>query len=294
MNYSFIIPHKDSQEFLYKCIESIPIRDDIEIIVVDDNSDNKEFDEKYLKNHNAKLILSHESITAGGARNLGLKAANGKWILFADADDFYTEGFINELDKYVESENDIVYFDVEDKYHKYVNLDRIHQAILRHNEEDVFYLRYRVTNIWLKMFRLAFLKSWNIQFERAEVGNDVLFAMLTSYLAKQIVFLPCKLYAYTWHPNNTTYKKRTAEQNVRNYINLLKLNYFLKKINAKNFQRSLGKFILRIIKRDGLIQFVRFTFILLSKLKSIKHEEKEYIQILCTINPKLLLKFDIK
>lgn len=294
MNYSFIIPHKDSQEFLYKCIESIPIRDDIEIIVVDDNSENKEFDENYLKDHNARLILSHESITAGGARNLGLEAANGKWILFADADDFYTEGFINELDKYVESRNDIVYFDVEDKYHKYVNLDKIHQAILRHNEEDVFYLRYRVTNIWLKMFRLAFLKSWNIQFERAEVGNDVLFAMLTSYLAEHIVFLPYKLYAYTWHPNNTTYKKRTAEQNVKNYTNLLKLNYFLRTINAEKYQRSLTRFILRIFKRDGLIQLVRFTYILLSNFKSIKREEKEYVRILCVINPKFLSKFDME
>lgn len=37
--YSFIIPHKNSPDLLNRCIQSIPKRDDIEIIIVDDNSD---------------------------------------------------------------------------------------------------------------------------------------------------------------------------------------------------------------------------------------------------------------
>jgi len=37
--YSIIIPHKNIPELLIRCIESIPSKNDIEIIVVDDNSD---------------------------------------------------------------------------------------------------------------------------------------------------------------------------------------------------------------------------------------------------------------
>ena len=38
-NYSFVIPHHNSPTLLNRCLDSIPQREDIEIIVVDDNSD---------------------------------------------------------------------------------------------------------------------------------------------------------------------------------------------------------------------------------------------------------------
>ena len=38
INYSIIIPHKNSPELLERCLNSIPERKDIEIIVVDDCS----------------------------------------------------------------------------------------------------------------------------------------------------------------------------------------------------------------------------------------------------------------
>lgn len=37
-NYSFIIPHHNSPDLLNRYLKSIPQREDIEIIVVDDNS----------------------------------------------------------------------------------------------------------------------------------------------------------------------------------------------------------------------------------------------------------------
>ena len=37
INYSIIIPHKNSAILLKRCLDSIPQRNDIEIIVVDDN-----------------------------------------------------------------------------------------------------------------------------------------------------------------------------------------------------------------------------------------------------------------
>ena len=39
INFSFIIPHKNTPDLLQKCLDSIPRRDDVQIIVVDDNSD---------------------------------------------------------------------------------------------------------------------------------------------------------------------------------------------------------------------------------------------------------------
>ena len=38
-SYSIIIPHKNTPKFLQRCLDSIPQREDLEVIVVDDNSD---------------------------------------------------------------------------------------------------------------------------------------------------------------------------------------------------------------------------------------------------------------
>ena len=37
--YTFIIPHHNSPELLNRCLDTIPKRSDIQIIVVDDNSE---------------------------------------------------------------------------------------------------------------------------------------------------------------------------------------------------------------------------------------------------------------
>ena len=38
-NYTIIIPHKNTTDLLRKCIDSIPKRNDVQVIIVDDNSD---------------------------------------------------------------------------------------------------------------------------------------------------------------------------------------------------------------------------------------------------------------
>ena len=37
--YSIIIPHKNIPKLLQRCLDSIPERDDVQVIIVDDNSD---------------------------------------------------------------------------------------------------------------------------------------------------------------------------------------------------------------------------------------------------------------
>ena len=39
-NYSFIIPHRNTPKLLQRLLDSIPERDDVEIVIIDDNSDN--------------------------------------------------------------------------------------------------------------------------------------------------------------------------------------------------------------------------------------------------------------
>ena len=103
INYSIIIPHKNCPDLLNRCLGSIPLRDDIHIIIVDDNSDNDK-KPQYDRNNMEIIFLDAEhSRGAGHARNVGLNRAKGKWLLFADADDYYCEHGFEILDKYLDS-----------------------------------------------------------------------------------------------------------------------------------------------------------------------------------------------
>ena len=69
--FSFIIPHKNNPTLLQRCVNSIPSRDDIQIIIVDDNSDPKIVDWNALKFNasNLDIVFAKENKGAGYARN---------------------------------------------------------------------------------------------------------------------------------------------------------------------------------------------------------------------------------
>ena len=113
-NYSVIIPHHNTPDLLRRCIDSIPQRDDLEIIIVDDNSDENIVDFSCFPGKgkkNTKIIFSKEGRGAGFSRNCGVREASGIWLIFADADDYFTSKFNDILDKYTECNNiDVVFF----------------------------------------------------------------------------------------------------------------------------------------------------------------------------------------
>jgi glycosyltransferase involved in cell wall biosynthesis len=118
MNYSIIIPHKNTPKLLTRLLNSIPTRDDIEIIIVDDNSSDAivNFEEfPGIQKKNVTVLFSRkENKGAGYARNYGMAAANGKWLMFADSDDLYNkEKFTETIDKHLSSDADIIFYGVE-------------------------------------------------------------------------------------------------------------------------------------------------------------------------------------
>jgi glycosyltransferase involved in cell wall biosynthesis len=87
---SIIIPMYNVERFLVECVNNININDiDYEIIMVNDGSpDNSVRIAEGLASRNLKIkVISQENKGLGGARNTGIKAAQGKYILFLDADD---------------------------------------------------------------------------------------------------------------------------------------------------------------------------------------------------------------
>lgn len=90
---SIIVPLFNNENYIKRCILSIINQSykNIQIIIIDDCSTDegsnkvKELQNKY---NNIKYIKSHKKLGPGGARNKGIKYADGKYITFLDSDDW--------------------------------------------------------------------------------------------------------------------------------------------------------------------------------------------------------------
>ena len=98
IKFTVIIPFFNSSKYSDDLLNSIPALPEFEIIFVDDKSSKNEADE--LKriianhpNHSVKYYLNDRKKSAGTCRNIGLEHANGKWVIFADSDDYFTSDF---------------------------------------------------------------------------------------------------------------------------------------------------------------------------------------------------------
>lgn len=88
---SIILPVYNRENKVLKALESIPYRKDIEVIAIDDGStDNTLEILKKHKRNNYKIIHITENKGVGFARNVGLNAATGDWIISLDSDDYFT------------------------------------------------------------------------------------------------------------------------------------------------------------------------------------------------------------
>lgn len=118
---SVIIPVYNQEKLITKCLESIPKRKDIEIIVVNDGSTDKTGG--YLKNYKAfgykdlKIIDYKQNKGVSHARNKGLDIAKGEYIVFIDSDDYiYGDVFNKIVDNYLNGENELVFYDLENNF----------------------------------------------------------------------------------------------------------------------------------------------------------------------------------
>lgn len=121
---SIIVPCYNSSKWIKKCLKSIPKRDDIEIICIDDGSTDDTYSkiDKYMSKNKIKgeLIDLVDNYGVSYARNRGIEYAKGEYLLMLDSDDYIDGKVFNEIvDNYLDSENDMVFYDMENNV-KYV------------------------------------------------------------------------------------------------------------------------------------------------------------------------------
>ena len=267
ITYSFIIPHKNTPDLLQRCLDSIPVREDIEVIVVDNNSspDMVDFDDFPVSNRaGLRVVSDNNSIGAGGARNTGLALARGDWVLFADADDYYSEGFLNILDNYSDCKIDVLYFNQNVvKGRKVVR--NVFAFIDNYQEEDentILAIKYKHHVPWNKMVRRDFLAKHGVRFEDCVAGNDILYSYLCGYHTKQFRVERARLYNYVVNPNSIVHKrKNNSIYYICVFSHLYQSNTFFEYIHHADLKRPLFSRFLSILLKKGFSQCLYAFFV---------------------------------
>ena len=110
---TIIIPVFNQEKLILRALDSIPIRDDIEIIVINDGSTDQT--KEVIENYDFKnlTIIIDSPINEGCAASLnkGIELAHGEYILQLDSDDYLiTNNFNLFLDEIKESHEDLIFF----------------------------------------------------------------------------------------------------------------------------------------------------------------------------------------
>ncbi len=205
---SVVVPHYGTPELLDRCVLSVPVCNDVELIVVQDENRNG----------------------AGWARNVGFRKAIGRWVTFVDADDYLPDNFECILDILRHADADILFF-----RNKAVMSENAEVPSKRENYEQCFRryfesgddssLRYQMCSLWGKFFSRNFIETNHIEFDEIYWSNDVFFSLKAGYSAKNIQVFHDVAYILTEHPGSLTSYNCKSEEEWQTRFSVLKRKY---------------------------------------------------------------------
>ena len=208
---SVIVPTYNDEEYLRECIEHIIKQDmgfeNIQLIIIDDQSkDNSykiamEYAEKYPNNIIVRKT-DKNSNSGGRPRNIGIKYAKGKYLMFSDADDYFGYDAFRIMYNKIEKENaDIIIanwnYMSEDgtPWEKPVfDTKRFQYFKLSLNDYNSFWVMN--SSMCNKIFNTEFIKRNNIKCLEGLPGEDTYFSMNSFLCADKIYYTPDIIYYY--------------------------------------------------------------------------------------------------
>lgn len=211
VDLSVIIPLYNAQHTLDACLKSVCNQKEIllEIILINDGSSDAthEMCLRYAENDSRIKFITRQNGGVAAARNSGLEIASGKYITFADQDDWIEPDAYTVLVKEADNENaDMVVFGYSKDMDGSVSLmqNRRHIPKIISEKEDLiryafFREEYRAfaAFVWNKIFKREFLEKYDITFDGTlRRGDDVLFFAEVAAYGPKTVYVDKNYYHY--------------------------------------------------------------------------------------------------
>ena len=240
MKLSIIIPYYNADKYISGMLDSLLKQDlsadEYEIIVVDDGSkDEPKILKEYVsKNDNIRYIRQDNS-GPGGARNTGIKVAQGEYIFFCDSDDYVAENVLGGLYTIAHSRNADMLF------HKIRRIS-VDEVVIspRMNFGDVseyptgkdfFALPFKdiiTTGVWQFIISRDFIERSHLSFPTDRIMNeDSSFWIDAILVAGPVASVDVEAYYYVHNPQSLIHLSGRVQQTERWADNML---VFIKKL----------------------------------------------------------------
>lgn len=246
INFSIIIPSYFSSGYIAKILLTIPERDDLEVIVVDDSFDSREHAalKKVVeaKVKRALVVVNTNGKGVCGARNTGLSRASGLWIIFADSDDlFYKKDLSGKMDEYLNTNYDQILFRYDSR------LSENREPAGRHKYADFVFKRYSKTNplsvllntgtVYMRFIKRSIIVNNKIQFRDGyRVAEDAIF--VTEVTSKSETYTLDKTILYTVLDRDDSVTSRMDYVLFKNWVDAQSLRNALVEKIPDNFSKK--------------------------------------------------------
>lgn len=235
---SIIIPVYNGESHISKCVSSILSQTykDYEIIIVNDASTDSTLDIiTKLSNMSDKIRIISNTTNVGPdlSRKIGIKNANGEFILRIDSDDYLCGDNLitNVMSYFTDDSVDIISFPyIAEKRKVSYYANRVFEIT---NNKEICVRIDDFTCLCNKVFRKNLFELPNL-FTGFDTQEDVLLYIKLISLSKTIVYLPnndVEYYYYTNNKSSLTNTIPTLKRNTYKLLNSFLIHIFLRDHN---------------------------------------------------------------
>lgn len=190
----------------------------VEYILVNDSStdNSKKYVQSYIKNIKSnidyKLYDTNQNLGCGKARQFAIEKTTGDYIMFLDADDYWTHNnFIQKaITKIIQEDADIVEYGLiyNDKNGEKLKYHVHQELIIEDNKELSLILLFKESvikfNLWTKIYKSSLFQK--VKFSESKTYEDVEIIPLLVYYANKIILEPSCEINYRLRKNSITNK----------------------------------------------------------------------------------------
>lgn len=243
---SIIVPVYNAEKYLKKCLDSLvnQTKKELEFILINDGSTDKS--EEIIKTYKDKRIkyFKNKNQGIGKTRNLGIEKSSGKYLMFLDSDDYFSNDACEILYKEAEKEKaDLIVFDyyrVEKGNLNEVKIESFNAANIKADPNLLLKINLGPCN---KIYKSDLIKNNDIKFEENLKYEDTLFVVKAIYNAKKIIKLNRFLHYYMIHEKSET---TVRDERVFDILKIVdKIRTYLK--NDELIKDSVDKLTVKIL-----------------------------------------------
>lgn len=256
MKFSIIVAAYNVETYIQRCLDSLkPLSAQLfELIIINDGSTDNTL--SIIKNflltnkiENAKVI---DQVNGGlsSARNVGLREANGDYVIFVDGDDFISHKELSKICSLINIEYDVVICPPRVEYHALENLKSSDErcfslpftGLKTVNDLDLFSIS---TVAWSKIYKTSLIRDKQLKFPEGILYEDNYWYWLFMKEANLAFFSSISFYTYVRRKGSimdNTYSQKPGYSIQRIFLLKILLED-CKKLNKTERQRLIRDYL---------------------------------------------------